>query len=203
MFKLSVLCLFVAPLFAQLPSHTLTITATRSVGVQPDQVVFGLTVRSSPTTDLNQIVTALSGIGVTSANLSGVDNNNPPLIAWNFRLTASISTLTATLNSLTSLQKTIGQNNSGLALTFTLNGTQSSQQPQCSDSDLIADATAQAQKLAAAANVTLGPIITLSNPPLAPAGGERLGAFAALALVPILAPSPVTCTLSVRFQLLP
>lgn len=200
MFKLSVLCLFVAPLFAQLPSHTLTITATHSVGVQPDQVVFGLTVRSSPATDLNQIVTALSGIGVTSANLSGVDNNNPPLIAWNFTLSAPLSNLTATLNSLAGLQKTIG---SGLTLTFTVTGTRSSQQPQCSDTALIADATAQAQKLAAAANVTLGPIITLSNPPLAPAGGERLGAFAALALVPILAPSPVTCSLSVRFQLLP
>ena len=69
------------------------------------------------------------------------------------------------------LEQTIAQNNSGLTLTFTVEGTQASQshkmqqsQP-CSNADLIADATAQAQKLAAAAGLTLGPILRLSNAP--------------------------------------
>jgi len=207
------LCLAAAaPLLAQLPSNTVTIIATRSVTVQPDQVVFGLIAGSGETTNLDQIVAALSSLGITSSNLSGTDNNNAPLLDWDFSFTAPVSNLAATVNSLISLQKTIAQNNSGLTLAFTVNGLQVSQQLQqsqlaqtCTDANLISDATAQAQKLAAAANVTLGRIVQLSNEPLQPEFAvaqlvvpARLGAV--LTSVPPLLPS--TCSLSVQFQLL-
>jgi uncharacterized protein YggE len=215
MSKLPLFLLAAAPLFAQLESHTLAISATRSINPQPDQVVFGLSVSSAATASLDQIVGALSGLGVTSANLTGVGNSSPTTLQWSFTLAAPLSNLSATIGSLTKLQQTIAQNNSGLTSTFGVEGTQVSQQLQqsqsCSNTDLIADATAQAQKLAAAAGLTLGPILKLSNVPLAqtyavPAIAERLGSFVSGDFSEVLlesAPTPVTCSLLVKFQLLP
>ena len=59
-------------------SNTLTISATRSTYLQPDQVVFSLSVSSPVSTGLDQVVAALSGLGITSANLSGVGSNATP-----------------------------------------------------------------------------------------------------------------------------
>lgn len=144
----------------------------------------------------------------------------PTTFQWNFTLAAPLANLSATIGSLTKLQQTIAQNNSGLTLTFSVNGTQVSQQLQqsqsCSNADLIADATAQAQKLAAAAGLTLGPIRELSNAPALESSGpgyvvpvlaERLGGFLNVGdfseFLLAAAPSPVTCSLLVTFQLLP
>jgi hypothetical protein len=210
MSKIVLLLLAAAPLFAQLESHTLAISARRTINPQPDQVVFGLTVSSSPTASLDQIVAALSGLGITSANLTGISNLFP--FQWGFTLLAPLSNLSATIASLVKLQETIGQNNSGLALMFTIEGTQVSEQLQrsqtCSNTDLMADATAQAQNLAAAAGLTLGPILRVSNvPESVPSIVGRLGfSFVSGDFSDFLVssvPSPVTCSLLVKFQLLP
>lgn len=222
---LSILLFAVVPVFGQFPSHTVTVQATRSLPLQPDQVVFGVSVSSSTGTNLNQVVAALAGVGITATDLTGVENSDPSTLQWGFTLGVPIASLTATIGSLTTLEQTIGQNNSGLALTFSVNGTQVSQQLQasqtCSNADLIADATAQAQKLAAAAGATLGQILKLSNVPAAPSAvGATLGFFPTLAFVsgnlgsfsgapvgygfPVqYVASPVTCSLFVQFQLLP
>ena len=169
--SLSILLFAVLPVFGQLPSHTVAVQATRSVNLQPDQVVFGVSVSSNASTNLNQVVTALAGVGITAADLTGVDNSNPSTFDWGFTLGVPISSLTATITSLTKVEQTIGENNSGLALTFIVNGTQVSQQLQasqtCSNADLIADATAQGQKMASAAGMTLGSILKLSSVPAA------------------------------------
>ena len=201
---LSILLFAVVPVFGQLPSQTVTVQATRSFSLQPDQVVIGVSVSSSTGTNLNQVVAALPGVGITAANLTGVENSDPSTLQWGFTLAVPIAGLTATIGSLAKLAQTIGQNNSGLALTFSVNGTQVSQQLQasqtCSNADLIADATAQGQKLAIAAGMTLGPILKLSNVLSAPSAvGGRLGFFTGFVQY---APSPVTCSLAVQFQLL-
>jgi uncharacterized protein YggE len=212
---LVILSLAAAPVFAQLPSNTLTITANRTINLQPDEALFSLSVTSSVTTNLGQIVAALSGGGVTSANLAGVGNNTtPPSFQWNFTLAVPLSNLTATVASLNNLEQTISQNNSGLTLTFYVEGTQvspASQQQQqsqsCSNADLIADATAQAQKLVAAAGMILGPIIKLSNAPPAsqiyPVPTLVLYAVLGAASFELSAPVPssATCSLVVQFQL--
>jgi hypothetical protein len=221
---LSILLFAVVPVFGQFPSHTVTVQATRSVNLQPDQVVFGVSVSSSTGTNLNQVVAALAGVGITAADLTGVGNSDPSTFDWGFTLAVPIASLTATSASLTSLEQTIGQNNSGLALTFSVNGTQVSQQLQasqtCSNADLIADATAQGQTLASAAGMTLGPILKLSNVPATPSAvgatlgffptlvlGGRLGSFSGAPVgygFPVqYVASPVTCSLFVQFQLLP
>jgi hypothetical protein len=215
MSKLPLLLLAAAPLFAQLESHTLTISATRSINLQPDQVVFDLLVSSAAITSLDQIVGALSGLGITSANLNGVSNSNPTTLQWSFTLAVPLSNLSATIGSLTKLQQAIPQNNSGLTLTFTVNGMQVSQQLQqsqsCSNADLIADATAHAQKLAAAAGLTLGTILKLSNVPAAQATAAQVDVAELVSFVSGdfsdfligYVPSPVACSLRVKFQLLP
>src|SRR5580704_10959843 len=156
--RITLLLLAAAPVFAQLPSNTLTISATRSPAPQPDEAVFAVTVNSVASATLGQIVAALSNVGITSSNLSGVDNSTATTLQWNFTFAAPLANLAAAINSFANLQQTIGQNNSGLTLGFNVIGTQVSEQLQqsqqtqvCSNSALISDATAQAQKIAAAA----------------------------------------------------
>ena len=160
------------------------------------------------------MVAALAAFGISSANLTSVFGSTAaPSVQWNFTLAVPIAKLATTIGSLTHLQQSITQNNSGLTLTFTVQGTQASQLSQklqqsqpCSSADLIADATAQAQKLAAAAGLTLGPILKLSN---ATSAGPTF-AVANVALIGYIVPSlvfesvppPATCSLVVRFQLL-
>ncbi len=57
--------LAIVPAYGQLGSNTLTISATRSTYLQPDQVVFSLSVSSPVSTSLDQVVAALSGLGIT------------------------------------------------------------------------------------------------------------------------------------------
>jgi hypothetical protein len=209
----SILLLVTAPVFGQLGSNTVTISATQSTYLQPDDVVFGLSVTSSVTTSSEQVVSALASLGITSANLTGISNNSAsPNLQWGFTLSAPLSNLTATTGSLVNLQQTIGQNNSGLALAFSVVGTEVSQKLQqsqsCSDSELIADATAQGQKLAAAAGLTLGPVLKLSSAPVI----EPSAVTGSFVLVGFIVPNsfllgsispPVTCSLTVEFRLQP
>ena len=209
--RLLLLLLAAVPVFAQLPSNTVSVTATRSMILQPDQVLFTLTVSSGLSTTVEQAAAALARFGITSADLTGVQNPAATSLAWNFSLATPLTNLTTTLASLVQLQQTIGQNTSGLTLTFSVTGTQVSQQQSCSDSDLIADATAQAQKLTSAAGRTLGPILRLTNTPVSqqlsqPAfAAARLGSFTVsnFLSVLLLPQVPSTCSLTVVFQLLP
>lgn len=206
MLKLSLIALVLAvvPVSAQLESHTLTISATRQIILQPDQVAFGLSVSSPASVSLNQIVAALSSLNITAANLTGVTNSDPSTLQWNFSFAVPLSNLAATIDSLTKLQ-----NNSGRSMTFNPDGLQVSpqllQSQSCSTSDLIADAKAQALKLAQAVGMTVGPILRLSNetlpqPPSAPIF-EFFGGLANFLLGP--AQLPLTCSLTAEFQLLP
>ena len=159
-----------APAFGQIESNTLTISATRSWFSQPDEIALELSVSSNRLHHLDQIVGALSGLGVTDANLTGIYSSVPPTLSWNFSFAAPIAEPDTTIGSITQLQQSIAQNNSGLTLTFyhqwDRQVSQQLQQSQtCSNSDLIADASAQAQKLAAAAGLTLGPVLEVSNAP--------------------------------------
>lgn len=220
---LSIVLFMAVPVFGQMEPHILTMSATRNISLQPDQALLSLSVTSNTNQSLDQIVAALSGLGINSTNFTGFINNTAaPNFQWNFNWTAPLSNLTTTIGSLTKLQQTIAQNNSGLALAFYIDGTEVSQQLQqsqsCSNSDLTADATAQAQKLAAAAGLTLGPIVKISNTPVvesgvlggisyvsaqlyAVPGVYRLGDFSGLSFAP---PSPsLTCSLFVTFRLLP
>jgi uncharacterized protein DUF541 len=205
--------------FGQLDSNSLTVTASRSVSLQPDQALFGVFVDSSVTSSLDDILAALQGSGITAANFSGV-NTAPtavvgvgplpttlaPTLEWAFGLPVALAKITATVKTLTSLQQSIMQNHSGLTLSFSIVGTQVSQQLQqtqtCVLPDLISDAKAQAQKVATAAGAGVGNILALSSPVVTTASNgnsvpiSRFSSSIASQLV-----SPPVCTVTVKFAL--
>jgi uncharacterized protein YggE len=104
---------------------------------------------------------------------------------------------------LSNLQQNIAKKNNGLSMSFRIQGTQVSQEltqsQPCVLQDLIADARSQAQKLADAADVYVGPVLALSGSTSTVSGSTSNilpGTFAQ-----IYVPYP-TCSVSVKFTLL-
>jgi uncharacterized protein YggE len=171
------LLIFTGAALAQVTSSSVTVTASRSTNLQPDQVVFGVAVTTPVTGTRDDAVNALGGSGITAANFTGVYTNtlypsgtNTPLnvLQWNFSLTASISDLKTTVGLLTTVASGAAKKNNGISVSFSIQGTQVSaqlaQSQPCPIAGLISDARTQAQTLANAAGVTLGGILAMSSP---------------------------------------
>jgi hypothetical protein len=187
--------------FAQLDSNSVTVTASRNTALQADQAIFGVIVTSDVNTSLNDVVAAVQGAGITLANFSSVSGGPEvysgwlapvppvpnPVLQWTFRLPVPLADTKDTVASLTSLQQSL-QKNTALRLSFSVQGTQVSQQlvqsQTCSIPDLIADARAQAQKLAAAAGRGVGNILAMAGATSSSAGT-----------------APAVCSVTVRFAL--
>jgi hypothetical protein len=207
------------------PEPVITITATRTNAIQPDQVLIGLTVQSPTTAGLDDITGALSGVGISGANFTGVYTFQSQTglqaqtgLVWSFTLAAPLAKLSATLTQLVSAQQTISGNNSGLTLTFYVESLQLSSQLQqsqpCSQAALLADAQAQAKAVASAASVSAGAILSMGEgvsgvaalqlvPTQAAAGFLVSGVGYASFLTPPVLPTPEPiCSLTVQFQLM-
>ncbi len=192
--------------FAQLTSNSVTVTASRNTSVQPDQVVFRVTVDSPLDATRDDAVAALQGSGITLANFNGVTTSQiydsmgqqtQMRLQWMFSLPVALSNMKSTIGLLTSVQKSNAQKNNSLGISFGVVGTQVSPQAQqaqaCSQADLLADARAQAQKIASAAGASLGAVLAMSGSTSAstdPNGG--------LFSSPYYAPA---CVLTVKFGL--
>ena len=221
--KLCICVMFVASVGHVFGQQSLTVTASRSISLQTDEVVFAVNVSSGLNTGLDDVVAALSGSGITAANFVSVNmltSQQNTVLEWLFNLPVPFSKIKDTVTSLTALQKTIGQNKSGLNVSFNVGGTQVSPQlqasQQCPIPDLIADARAQAQKMANSAGLTVGPILALSDGGgVAAASGSftfvsaRLGDFSGplgipLISIPYFVPPtpPLNCTINVKFSVL-
>jgi len=123
----------------------------------------------------DDVIAALQGSGITIANFSNVRTvqaynsaQATSFLEWSFLLPAPFSTMKSTIGLLSAVQKSIAQNKPGSSMSFGASGTQPSAQalqqaPPCSLSDLVTDARAQAQKMAAAAGVTVGSILAISS----------------------------------------
>ena len=221
----------VGAMFAQPGPNSITITATRANNIQPDQVLVGLNVTSGTTAGLDDITGALTGAGISGTSFTSVYTTNiysptknpQTALVWSFTLTTPLVKLSSTLSQILSAQQSISGNNSGLTLTFYVEGMQVSQQLQqsqpCSQAALLSDAQSWAKQVAAAAGVSVGSILSMAE------GGGAVGA--SLQVVPAFrtgdftsvvtsgglgfasflpttvysAPSP-TCSLTVQFQLL-
>ena len=221
----------VGAMFAQPGPNSITITATRANNIQPDQVLVGLNVTSGTTAGLDDISGALTGAGISGTSFTGVyttdiyspTKNPQTALVWSFTLTTPLVKLSSTLSQILSAQQSISGNNSGLTLTFYVEGMQVSQQLQqsqpCSQAVLLSDAQSWAKQVAAAAGVSVGSILSMAE------GGGAVGA--SLQVVPAFrtgdftsvvtsgglgfasflpttvysAPSP-TCSLTVHFQLI-
>ena len=197
--------------FGQLETDTITIQASRSVNLAPDQVSFYLTLTAGPDASLDQIVAALSGLGITASNLSsmygGVDNQSS--LQWSFTLATQLTKISATIASLVTLQQSMVKNNSGLSLTFQFQGAyvspQAVQAQSCSAKDLVADAQAQAQAVASIAGLAVGPIIAISDGSSATTPAYFAAANFSVGLPSFLfgyTTTPSGCSLEVKFKLL-
>jgi hypothetical protein len=171
--------LFGSVAFGQLDSNSITVSASRNASVQPDQAVFAVSVQAGIGTSLDDVVAALLGSGITGANFSGfgtqpqlcpISGCGPSTLAtllWTFNLPAPLSKTKDTVANLTALQQSIAKLNNGMTLSFYVLGTQVSQQQAqsqtCSIPALVAEATTQAQTLAAAGGLTLGAIVAISS----------------------------------------
>jgi hypothetical protein len=207
------LILSVPAAFAQLDSNSVTVSATRSMSQQPDQVLFGVTVQSGFNTSLDDVVAALQGSGITAANFAGVGTGPNPLLSagpvtqslqWIFALPVPLAKIKDTIATLTTLQKSIAQQNTGLVLSFNVQGAQVSTQAQqshvCPTADLLADARAQAQKLADAVGLSLGTVLAMSSGTSASSSVGSVSFAGLFVSAPPVLPS--ICSMTVKFALL-
>ena len=201
---------------AQTDSNSITVVASRNASLQADQAVFGVAVTSGLNASLDDVLGALQGSGITSANFTGVSTQpvyasavsitgftppvtltGPPNLQWSFSLAVPLSKIKDTITTLTTVQQNGAKKNNGLSVTFSLQGTQVSPQAQqsqtCALPDLIADARAQAQKLADAAGMGVGVILAMSSATSVQTTGSPSFLFGVV-------PLP-NCTLTVKFAL--
>ena len=206
--------------FAQLDSNSVTVTATRGMSQQPDQVLFGVTVQSGLGASLDDVVAALQGSGITAANFSGVSTSpfgltiNPapgptilPMLQWTFGLQVPLAKIKDTIAALSALQKSIAQQAKGLTLSFSVQGAQVSAQQQqsqvCPTADLLADAQAQAQKLAGAAGLSVGSVLAMSSGTSISSNALAVPIISNLSFLSATASSfPSVCSMTVKFALL-
>jgi uncharacterized protein YggE len=161
--------------FGQVDSNSITVTSSRgSSSGPPDQAIFGVSVTSGLDTSLDDVIALLQGTGISAANLqaldeylvaTGMSGQPTDTLNWRFSFNAPLAKNKDTIAMLTNLQATIAKKNNGMTMSFSIQGTQSSVQPQtCSQSDLLTDARTQAQKLADGAGVSVGNILAMSSP---------------------------------------
>lgn len=207
MLRLSIALLLPAALtWGQTTPNSITVTASKNANVQPDQVVFGISVNTGLSASRDEVVAALQEAGVTGTSFNNVGSvqqfdrmgaRAEMTLNWGFTVTAPISNMKSVIDQLTSAQRKVAQGKTGFSVSFGVQGTQVSAQAQqsqaCSMTELIADARAQALKLSAAAGMGLGTILAISGGTFGP-DPSGVGLFAAPVFYPV-------CSLTVKFAL--
>src|SRR5690348_13133079 len=159
MYRLTALLLLPWLAAAQLTPNSVTVTASRDLTAQADQVQFGITINSGTDATLDDVVAVARGAGLTQANFTGVNYSSfssgiqpvtgvgtllvpRPPVAWSFVTATAISDMKSTIGLLTALQTNLAKDGK-YALSFNVNGTQVSPKAQqaltCPISDLLAD----------------------------------------------------------------
>lgn len=116
---------------------------------------------------MDSVVGALNAVGVTIGNLTGVGSKSSAsalTLVWTFQLNVPLTKAKDTSVSLMALEKTIAGGNGQLSLSFDWYAQASGPTSQtCDVAGLIADARAQAQKLAGAAGSAAGTITGITT----------------------------------------
>jgi len=194
--------------FGQLDSNTLTVSATRSFTLTPDQLVLSIFVTTPASTGLDEVVAGLKSAGITAANFSNVRSSPDRVsLSWFFSLAVPYSKIPATLAQLTA-QKVQTYAQSPQVSDALL------QAQQCPVPVLMADVKAHAKKLADAAGLVVGEVVAMSDE--SGSAGIRLGqqvpdpvrgepvsiGVLTLLTTPRTPIQPVSCSLTVKFKLL-
>jgi uncharacterized protein YggE len=197
----------------QTSQRTLTVAASRTINVAPDQVALAAYVDTTVDGTLDDAVAALAGTGFTAANLLNVS----PLYSqsgneWLFSVTVPLAKITDSLAALQKVQNGVsGMAGVVTAVGFDVQGTQVSSDlaaaQDCTKTALISDAQAYARRVAAAAGVALNGILAISDngsPAVAGAffaastlGVVRTGDFSLVNSI-VTSPQP-GCSVTVQF----
>ena len=163
---------------AQLTPNSVTVTASRSTTPTPDVVRFNVTIDAGADATREDVLAAASGAGVTAANFT-----------WNFTMTAPLTNLKSTIGLLTALQNNLAKDKK-FTLSFSVSGSEVSAQSQgCAIADLLADAGAQASKLASAAGMRVGSVQAISGVTSSAGNGS------------VASVSSPACSITVKFSL--
>ena len=202
-----VLCACLRIASGQIESNSVTVTAARTVNLQPDQASFTVTVNTPVSASPNDVIAALQGSGIGIANLVSVGPSNvlrigdftPPVpfmatLDWNFSVTVPFTTMKTAFAALAAVANSVKQNNKDFTGRFAFSGAGVSQAAldaarQTVLPDLIADAKNRAKQITDAAGLGLGAILSISE----------------LSTAPLLTSSTTpgfTITLAVKFALL-
>src|SRR5262249_41574664 len=112
------------------------------------------------------------------------------------------SAIAQTLAQAATVQQALLKQNSGITVAFDVGGARSSQPVSvCPYSQLVADARTAAQRMAAAAGLTVGNLLALSDGSPVP---TSVVSACLVGVVGIISapPPPQNCTLTVKFQLI-
>lgn len=187
--------------FGQLDSNSVTVTASSTANIQPDQATFAVYVNSDVNATLSDVLAVLQPAGIGLSNFSGIGSVSTVAAAeqWAFGLSVPLSQIKATIAMLTGLQQNVPQANKNLSLSFSIQGTQVSQQAQqsqiCSYADLLTSARSQAQALASAGGRTLSGVLAMST-------GISTSTGTVSPLSSLYSATSQACSLKVKFALL-
>lgn len=166
------LCL--SPLLAQ---SSVTVTSYIPISPEADQLVMSVRVTAALTSTRDSVLAAVRDLGLSASDLTYIQSTRQISVdsssfvtrmVWNFRLTTPFGNLTAAVAQLTAVQKKLVQAKGDLSLDFSVDGTSSSSQSQaaaCSLPALMADARAQAQRLAEASGGSAGRVLAILSGP--------------------------------------
>jgi uncharacterized protein YggE len=157
--------------FGQLDSYSVTVGASRNLAQPRDQATLNIALTADYAAGPDDILAALKSTGVTLANLSRISNqpgylNNkslPNRPVWLFSFTVPLASIGPTLQNLAALAKSIASANNGWQLSSTVQSLSSSNPPQCSTAQLIADAQTRALAIASASGFGLGGVLAIGD----------------------------------------
>jgi uncharacterized protein YggE len=169
--------------FGQNDANTVTVVATRSLDVPIEQVGYSVQVKSAIDATLSQVLQEVQSVGITANDLSGVSTTAPvlqipipgivllpdtPQLIWSFSLTSRFSQFQQTLAQLRALSTPNADKKSNFTISFSIANASASQASidEAANGalpDLIAEARARAKRLADAAGLTVGVILSLSD----------------------------------------
>jgi hypothetical protein len=173
---------FEASAFGQLDNNVITVTASRNVNTPVDQAALVAYATADFNMTLDDVVAALKSTGITAANLSFVGPSQSDTFAagfpttagvaadstteWGFALQIPFSALTQTLSAFASVQTSLAKSAGSMTLDYYVQGAQSSPQAaanSCPYPAVFADARAQAERVATAAGLALGPVVAMTD----------------------------------------
>jgi len=163
----------VVPAFAQVDSNTVTVIASRTLKLPPERASFSVYVSAPITATLDDVLAALSGSGITAADLYSVVQEfqfgptTRPTLDWTFTLTVPVTKLGDTNIALAKLQASSLRQANGIRVSFSGASFRTADQvvngQSCKTSDLLADSRVQAQEIATATGRILGRLLAMAG----------------------------------------